>query len=167
MSVLICYDGSPSARHAVEVAAATVSDGDLTLLHAWDPPVAYLADAYSDPGLWDGPSLEKLEQLAETRAHEIATEGEQLAREHGAAVSVRVERVSATVWHTILDVADELDCRLIVVGTRGLTAVKSALLGSVSGAVVHHSTRPVMIVPAPGADPENVSHRQSDATVAG
>jgi nucleotide-binding universal stress UspA family protein len=149
MSVLICYDGSPSARRAVAVALATVSRDDATLLHVWNPPVAYLADAYSDPALWGGPPLQKLEQLGEERAREIADEGQRLAQEHGAEVSVRVERASASVWRTILDVADELDSTLIVLGTRGLTAVQSALLGSVSGPVVHHSERPVMIVPKP------------------
>ncbi|HTX46492.1 MAG TPA: universal stress protein [Solirubrobacteraceae bacterium] len=147
MSVLICYDGSASARHAVAVAAATVSGDDMTLMHAWCPPVAYLADAFSDPGMWGGPSLQKLEQLSEERAKEVADEGERIAREHGLTVALRVVRAEASVWRTILDVADELDAKLIVVGTRGLTAVQSALLGSVSGAIVHHSKRPVMVVP--------------------
>ena len=148
MSVLLCYDGSPSARRALGVALATVSRDDVTLLHVWNPPVAYLADAYSDPAS-GGPSLQKLEQLGEERAREIGDEGRRLAQTHGGEVSVRVEPAGASVWRTILDVADELDCKLIVLGTRGLTAVPSALLGSVSGAVVHHSERPVMIVPKP------------------
>jgi len=149
MSLLICYDGSPSARHAVAVALETVSGVDVTLLHVWNPPVAYLADAYSDPAARGGPSLQKLEQLSEQRAREIAGEGQRLARAHGPEVSVRIERAGASVWRTILDVADELDCRLIVLGTRGLTTMQSALLGSVSGPVLHHSERPVMIVPPP------------------
>ncbi len=148
MSVLLCYDGSPSARRAVAVALATVSRDDVTLLHVWNPPVAHLADAYSDPA-GGGPSLQKLGQLGEERAREIGDEGQRLAQTHGGEVSVRVEPAGGSVWRTILDVADELDCKLIVLGTRGMTAVPSALLGSVSGAVVHHSERPVMIVPKP------------------
>jgi nucleotide-binding universal stress UspA family protein len=52
------------------------------------------------------------------------------------------------VWHTILDVAGGVDADLIVVGTRGANAVQEQLLGSVSNGVVHHSRRPVLIVPA-------------------
>jgi nucleotide-binding universal stress UspA family protein len=36
---------------------------------------------------------------------------------------------------------------VIVVGARGLSTVASALLGSVSNAVVHHCKRPVLVVP--------------------
>jgi nucleotide-binding universal stress UspA family protein len=149
MSVLICYDGSPSARRAVAVALSTVSRDDVTLLHVWTPPIAYLADAYSDPALSGGSALQRLDELAQQRAQEIAADGARLAQEHGAEVSVRVQPAGTSIWRTILDVADELDCKLIVLGTRGLTAVQSALLGSVSSPVVHHSERPVMIVPKP------------------
>jgi hypothetical protein len=34
-------------------------------------------------------------------------------------------------------------------GTRGRSAAKSFLLGSVSQTVVHHADRPVLIVPSP------------------
>jgi nucleotide-binding universal stress UspA family protein len=164
MSVLICYDGSPSARRAVAVALATVSRDDVTLLHVWNPPLAYLADAYSDPTRGGGPSLQKLEQLGEERAREIADEGQRLAQEHGAEVSVRIQPADASMWRTILDVADELDSKLIVLGTRGLTAGQSALLGSVSGPVEHHSERPVMIVPTP-SEASGAPHRDAEQLV--
>ncbi len=50
MSILICYDGSPSAKRAVSVASATLPHGHATLLHVWEPPAAFLADAFGDPG---------------------------------------------------------------------------------------------------------------------
>ncbi|MEO6859882.1 MAG: universal stress protein [Solirubrobacteraceae bacterium] len=139
MPILICYDGSPSAKRAVSVARATIADDHAVLLHVWEPPVAFLADAFSDPGLGLEPPLKVLEQSAVNRAQAIATEGHELARNDGLTVEVRVERDETSAWRTILDVADEIEAELIVVGTRGRIAVQSDLLGSVSGAIVHHS----------------------------
>jgi nucleotide-binding universal stress UspA family protein len=35
--ILIAYDGSENARHAIEVAAAEIGVGPATVLHAWEP----------------------------------------------------------------------------------------------------------------------------------
>ena len=58
-----------------------------------------------------------------------------------------VERAEVTVWQAVLAVADEHDASLVVVGSRGRSAIRSAVLGSVSYGIVHHSTRPVLVVP--------------------
>jgi nucleotide-binding universal stress UspA family protein len=152
MPVLICYDGSPSAKRAIAVAQATLATGHVILLHIWESPVAVLADAFSDSGIAPGPPIQELNRIATERARTIAEEGQEFARAQGLAVELRVERDVASAWRTILDVADEIDADLIVVGTRGHAAVQSDLLGSVSGAVVHHSTRPVMVVPGTARD---------------
>ncbi|MDU0825964.1 MAG: universal stress protein [Negativicoccus succinicivorans] len=47
---------------------------------------------------------------------------------------------------TILTVADELNADLIVIGSRGLGSVKGLVLGSASKYVLHHATRPVLVV---------------------
>lgn len=149
MPVLICYDGSPNAKQAIVVARATLADDWAILLHVWESPVAVLADSFSDSGVRPGPPIQDLNRLAGDRARAIAHEGADFARSKGLNVELRLERDKASAWRTILDVAEEIDADLIVVGTRGRTAVQSGLLGSVSGAVVHHSARPVLIVPAP------------------
>ena len=62
----------------------------------------------------------------------------------------------------ILDVADELDAEAIVLGSRGLTGVKSLLLGSVSHAVLQHADRPVMVVPSPEVIEARAQHRRRE-----
>jgi nucleotide-binding universal stress UspA family protein len=42
--------------------------------------------------------------------------------------------------------ADEHDCSLIVIGSRGATPFRELLLGSVANAILHHSTRPVLVL---------------------
>jgi hypothetical protein len=53
-----------------------------------------------------------------------------------------------TIADAIIAVADELDTATIVVGSRGLTGVKSLLLGSVSHGLIQHADRPVIVVPS-------------------
>jgi nucleotide-binding universal stress UspA family protein len=149
MSILLCYDGSPSAKHAISVAHETLGHMPATLLHVWNSPVEFLAAApFGTASGEGGPSIAELERLSLERAQEIAQEGNELARELGLAVDTRIERNDSSVWQTILGVAAETDAELIVIGTHGATAVQSLLLGSVSNAVIHHSKRRVLVVPA-------------------
>ena len=46
----------------------------------------------------------------------------------------------------IVKVAQETQCDLIVMGTRGMTEWKSLLLGGVANKVVHHAHCPVLLV---------------------
>ena len=55
------------------------------------------------------------------------------------------------MWKTILDIADRHGAAMIVMGSRGLTGVRSMLLGSVSNAVVHHADRPTLVIRQPVA----------------
>ena len=49
----------------------------------------------------------------------------------------------------ILWAAEEPAVMSVVVGSRGLSGFRSALLGSVSNAVVQHSAKPVVVVHDP------------------
>ena len=59
----------------------------------------------------------------------------------------RVEQRHGPIWQTILETADSMDAAVIVVGSRGLSGLRSSLLGSVSHALVNRARRPVLVFP--------------------
>lgn len=70
----------------------------------------------------------------------------------------------STIAGAILAEADELGASAIVMGSRGLTGLKSLLLGSVSHAVIQHTDHPVIVVPSPDVADSRARgrhHRQS------
>lgn len=151
MPILICYDGSSSAQRALKVAAHVLGERPAVLLHVWNPPERIIADAFGVGVHEHAPSYEHLEELSRQRAGEVLDGGVSLAEQLRLSVTSRLERDQSTVWKTIVDVSDELVAELIVCGTHGHTAVETDLLGSVSNALVHHATRPVLVVPSPPA----------------
>lgn len=142
---LIAYDGSSSAEHAIRAAAERLRSDAAVVLTVWETivfagPMGF-ANPYVDPGV---------ERAHAEHAAELAQRGAVLARDAGfASAESRAEHAAGAAWATILDVAREIDASAIVLGARGLSPVKSALLGSVSHAVAQHADRPVLIVPPP------------------
>lgn len=129
--VLIAYDGSESARHAIEQAAPFLAGRAAIVLHAREP-VEFAALNRGAIGL-----------------SATAAEGAALARQLGLDAEPRTATAPAPVADTIVGVADEIDAALVILGSRGHRSLRSLMLGSVSHAVVHHANRPVLVIPAP------------------
>ena len=138
--ILICYDGTAGAKHAIEAAAGLLG-GHPAVVLAVGPP---LTPEESYAAL--GPMTPSFQELNEQQALERAKEGADLAQRAGFAAEARAD-VAAPTWEGVVQAADETDAAAIVVGSRGLTGVKEALSGSVSHAVAEHAGRPVLIVP--------------------
>jgi len=156
MNILICYDGSPDAKAAVDTAGALFAGHRATVLAVWEGLSEVIAR--TGAGLAAAPlDFEDIDRASAAAARERADEGCALARVAGLDARPRTTRQDLTVWGTILDEADSLGAEAIVLGSRGLTGVKSLLLGSVSHAVLQHADRPVIVVP--GAQ---VARKRSD-----
>jgi nucleotide-binding universal stress UspA family protein len=80
------------------------------------------------------------------RAARVAADGVRIAQEAGLEAEPLAVQVTGSVWKTILNLADEYDAATIVMGSRGLTGLRSVLLGSVSRAVAGHADRPTLII---------------------
>jgi nucleotide-binding universal stress UspA family protein len=148
---LVCYDGSDQSRRGLATIRGLLAPTEVVLLTVWQPLVTKLAETGSF-GVFALDEESELDESEERAAREAAEEAAERVRAVGHTVTVRVEEATGAAWTKIIQVADELDARLIVCGTRGRGTLKTALLGSVSHAVLAHSGRPVLIAPAPADD---------------
>jgi nucleotide-binding universal stress UspA family protein len=111
----------------------------------WERPVGFDASAWLGEIASTTVDVHYLDRAAADAAR-VAADGVRVAKQAGLeAVPVAVEAGGA-VWQTILDLADQHDAATIVMGSRGLTGLRSILHGSVSSAVAEHAERPTLII---------------------
>ncbi len=149
--ILIAYDGSKDAQSAIDQAGELVAGEPATVLSVWEPFVDVMTRT-GVVGIGFTPlniDSEQIDKAYEQSARERAAEGAQRARLAGLNAEPRTCARHETIAATILAEADQVGARAIVLGTRGLTGIKSLLLGSVSHAVLQHADRPVIVVPSP------------------
>jgi nucleotide-binding universal stress UspA family protein len=143
--ILICYDDSESARHAIDTAADLLPNRRAVVLDVGPPLTtaeSFVVIAPVTPGA-------AFEELNRDDARKRAGAGAERARAAGFDAEARATLGSPT-WEGIVDVADEIDAAVIVMGSRGLTGAREVFEGSVSHQVAEHADRPVLIVPPRG-----------------
>jgi nucleotide-binding universal stress UspA family protein len=146
--VLLCYDGSEDARHAIRRAGA-LFPGRRAVVATVRQPTAVpssLGFAGEAAGMVN---LVELDRAGAEDGGRLAGEGVRIARDAGLIAEPLALEAAGPVWKTIVDIADREDAATIVMGSRGLAGLKAMLLGSVSSAVVHHADRPTLIVRRP------------------
>jgi len=148
--ILICYDGSEDARAAIERAGALFPGQAATVLTIWQPFIEVVARAGVGFGVTPAiPNSDRIDEASQERAQEVVQEGVELARAAGLDAQPHVSAQATTTARAILEQANSLGANAIVMGSRGLTGVKSLLLGSVSHEVIHDADRTVVVVPSP------------------
>ncbi len=137
--ILLASDGSEDAavavRAAMDICGKTGSE--LHVVHAWQAAIP--------PGYTGRPLPVKYTSGYEREARYLLTAQVERIEAAGGTVAGAYFREGSAV-DAILDLSEELEAGLIVAGRRGLSPLKSLLLGSVSDGLAHHATRPVLIV---------------------
>jgi nucleotide-binding universal stress UspA family protein len=153
MTVLVCYDGSVDAQAAIDRAGRLMPGSEATVLVIWETMVETMTRSgalgmgmamvgtYGDEGT---------DAAIEKAARDAAAEGVKRATAAGLVAQPRLANRDGDIAGVILGAAADVDADVIVLGTRGLSGVKSLMLGSVSHAVLHHADRPVLVVPSSG-----------------
>ena len=151
--LVIAFDGSPAAIESVERAAGLLGDGsEAVILTVWEPGLLNAAVAPIPGGLGapvPPPDMEQVRELDKSEAdhaERIAAEGVGIAEANGLKAEAVVSRDETSVAATILKVAEERDASAIVIGSRRHGAIASVLLGSTTEAVLHKTSRPLLVI---------------------
>ncbi|HET6547260.1 MAG TPA: universal stress protein [Solirubrobacter sp.] len=150
---VLAYDGSDEADHAIQAAARLLTGRPAVVLHAWESQFRHGLTARA---LARGPVddlreiVASLDQALEDDATATTEQGLELARFAGLDASGEALESDIGIWPTLAAAARARGAAVIVTGTRGLGAARSALLGSVSSGLVRNAELPVLVVPAPG-----------------
>ena len=126
--ILVPFDGSTPARHALEYTFENFPDADVTVLTVIDE-TGYPSD---ETGLVFGAARQRLEAA------------EAIADEYGASIDC-VAEIGPTV-RKITEYAEDADIDHVVIGTHGRTGISRIIVGSVAETVVRESSAPVTTV---------------------
>lgn len=135
-SIVVGYDGTDGARAALaEAARLARALGDrIVLVFSFEAPRI-------------GGEAADLDAAIATRAHAVLEEA--CATLAGSGVEVEQRCLAMDPAQGLIATGDELDARMIVVGSYGEHLLKGALLGSTPYRLVHLADRPVLVVRAP------------------
>jgi nucleotide-binding universal stress UspA family protein len=141
-SIVVGTDGSDTAREAVRraIELALELGARLQVVSAYEP--------VSDARLREESIVvpKDLHWMINPREDVLATLEEAAGEIRAAGVEVEMFARQGDPADAILDVAEERDSDLIVVGNKGMTGAKRFLLGSVPNKVSHHAPCSVLII---------------------
>ena len=140
--ILICYDDTAGSRRAIAAAAELLGPRRAVVLDVFPPLTAGQTTALVTTGA-PGASFQNVNEEA---AFDQASAGAEHARLAGFTAEPRAI-VATPTWEGIVQIAEEIDAAVIVIGSRGFKGLREAVEGSVSHAVAEHAGRPVLIVP--------------------
>lgn len=141
-SIVVGTDGSDTATQAVHQAVdlARAVDATIELVSAYEPvPAQRLREERRQ-------APEDLQWAISPREDVDATLDAAAKIARGAGVEVNTYPRQGDPADAILDVAEEREADLIVVGNKGMTGAKRFLLGSVPNKVSHHAPCSVLII---------------------
>jgi nucleotide-binding universal stress UspA family protein len=141
-TIVIAADGSPTGRAAVEAGIELAADEDARVV------VVHVVSILEFAERQNGHATPRPQRLPRVEDDPVLQSALATAAQH--AVDANAELLVGYPPTQIARLAAELDADLIVVGSRGLSRVKSALLGGTSRELLAHAGRPVLVVrPAP------------------
>ena len=150
-TILLCYDGSPQADHATQVAAKLFPGSRAYVLHVWEPVERIIA-RYSVLAPFMGEEVGAVDADMEAEARRVAGAGVEMASAGGLDAEAHTAKLESTVWEAVLYAAETLDVGVIITGTRSLHGLREVIANTLSHHLIQHSPRPVLAIPTPASD---------------
>jgi nucleotide-binding universal stress UspA family protein len=152
-AIVIAYDGSDLAQEAVRRAAELFPGSPAVVVTVWEPGLAAVTTMSAGfdmtgpfPGRFDPALVMDVDRAVEDRAAVIAEAGASLGRSLGLEAEAHAIADELKVGETVADLADQRSAAAIVVGSRGISGLRSHLLGSTSRDILARTGRPVVVV---------------------
>ena len=142
--ILVPMDGSEASKHALKAAMESASKwgADIELLTVVPPVSELLYGGMGDIMVNIDAYHEQLVQVHKQFLHEAV----EMVKEYHPELKVSKSILNGHVPTKILEESNKDDIDVIVMGSRGLSGIKSWFLGSVSKNVVEHCRKPILIV---------------------
>jgi nucleotide-binding universal stress UspA family protein len=134
--IVVGYDGSACGDAALDKAleiAAQLGDGVTVVF------------GYAPPGLWGGEIAEH-EEAIEELGEKVLDKARSQAAARGVEIEARL--VAKRAAEALIEVAEQRDARMLVVGSFGDPPLKGVILGSTPNKLLYLAERPVLVVPA-------------------
>ena len=148
--VVIAYDGSEVSRAALREAAELFPGRAAVIVTVWEPGLATMAvgppDALGMSMLPDPGTVEAVDRLQREHASTVVADGAALAGSLGLAAEARAVPDERDVADTVIEIARRRDAGVVVVGSHGISGLRSRLLGSVARKLIERCDRPVLVV---------------------
>ena len=133
--ILFASDGSEDSELAATTAVglAKITGSELHVLHVAPAFPDYFEPSDPEPG----PTEREGRRILDEQVNKIENVGDTVAQSH-----LRIGGAAEEV----IDLSEELETGLIVLGSRGKGRIRRALMGSVADSVVRHAHCPVLVV---------------------
>jgi nucleotide-binding universal stress UspA family protein len=154
-TILIAFDGSELAAEAVRQAAVLFPSSPAVVVTVGEPGLGAVATIA--PGLevagplargFDPAMVSDVDHAVEDRAVVVAGEGARLGRSLGLEAEAHAIEDALNIGATIADVAAQRSVGAVVIGSHGLSGLRSRLLGSTSRDILGRTRVPVVVVRA-------------------
>jgi nucleotide-binding universal stress UspA family protein len=146
-TLLLCYDGSDHAKHAIEVAGRLFPGATVQVVNFWEP-LEHIVTRYAALSPYLGDNIDDADNSAKEQSSSLAKEGAKLATDAGLKTSSHAAPIETALWEAVVKAAEAGHADLIVTGTRGLHGARELLIGTLSHALLQHGSIPLLAIPA-------------------